>query len=210
MDIEISGRPGIDGLEVSRNDCKLPEGVVVSAGNATISDKNIALKLFDMDYPIFIIDKDGNSVYTENRTELELHSGMYSASEQDIYHCFSVTPHREEAIRGISDVTGYSTSRINALPDDVLMNVINVWLTNVNLSDASTLKDQLNAAIDCKPQTNHLKSIEELIECNPNSIDGIINNLPKGENERRSVLAEIKELRTQAGSPSDDKREITR
>lgn len=41
-----------------------------------ITEKSIALRMFDLDYPIFIIDKDGNSVYPSSRAEIEQHSGM--------------------------------------------------------------------------------------------------------------------------------------
>ena len=47
-----------------------------------------------------------------------------------------------------------------------------------------------------------MKTVEEMVEGNYNSIDGVINNLPTGNDERPSVLQALRELR---GNDSEDK-----
>lgn len=71
-------------------------------------------------------------------------------------------------------------------------------------TQSEQLKEELNLLLVGAPaptvvsheKENYLKTTEELIEGNCNSIDGVINNLPSGTSstEKPSVLAALREL----------------
>ena len=96
-----------------------------------------------------------------------------------------------QIIADISGLTGISVNQINALPQDVREEIVDRYSRDFGTVSNSELAEQIHAAISGKPPENHLKTIEEFVEGNANSIDGIINNLPPPEpNERRLSLAE--------------------
>lgn len=85
---------------------------------------------------------------------------------------------REELLSDISRLTDISLNQIRALPKDIQEDIIDVFSRDIGTVNNSKLAEQITAALGGKPPENHLKTVEELVEGNANSIDGVINNLP--------------------------------
>lgn len=111
-------------------------------------------------------------------------------------------------VADISGLTGISANQINALPQDVREEIVDRYFRDFGTVSNGELADRINAAISGKPPENHLKTVEELIEGNANSIDGIINNLPPPEpNERKLTLAERIEAARENNNRENERRE---
>lgn len=106
----------------------------------------------------------------------------------------ALKPPTEEDIRGqilseIAVLTGISLNQIRSLPKDVQENIIEVYARDFGTVSKSEIAEQITAAINGKPPENHLKTVEEMIEGNANSIDGVINNLPPASEHSEHKLS---------------------
>lgn len=211
-------------LETDEN--PLPEGVIVTGNQAVISDKSLALAVYDNDCAVFVTDENGKLQLLTDRNDIINHSGTYSVATADLELVLErdrqleqekpqekseseVFKEKQElALAEISALTGVSISQLQALPDDVKDDVLQLYARNGG-TQSEQLKEDLNLLLVGAPSTaaqekdNYLKTTEELIEGNYNSIDGVINNLPSGtsDTERPSVLAALKELGGGHSSP---------
>lgn len=194
----------------------LPEGVIVTGNQAVISDKSLALAVYDNDCAVFVTDENGKLQLLTDRNDIINHSGTYTVATADLELVLErdrqleqekpqekseseVFKEKQElALAEISALTGVSISQLQALPDDVKDDVLQLYARNGG-TQSEQLKEDLNLllvgapSITTQDKENHLKTTEELIEGNYNSIDGVINNLPS-DTERPSVLAALKEL----------------
>lgn len=201
-------------LETDEN--PLPEGVIVTGNQAVISDKSLALAVYDNDCAVFVTDENGRLQLLTDRNDIINHSGTYTVATADLELVLErdrqleqekpqekseseVFKEKQElALAEISALTGVSISQLQALPDDVKDDVLQLYARNGG-TQSEQLKEDLNLllvgapSITTQDKENHLKTTEELIEGNYNSIDGVINNLPS-DTERPSVLASLKEL----------------
>lgn len=201
-------------LETDEN--PLPEGVIVTGNQAVISDKSLALAVYDNDCAVFITDENGKLQLLTDRNDIINHSGTYTIATADLELVLErdrqleqekpqekseseVFKEKQElALAEISALTGVSISQLQALPDDVKDDVLQLYARNGG-TQSEQLKEDLNLilvgapSITAQSKENHLKTTEELIEGNYNSIDGVINNLPS-DTEKPSVLAALKEL----------------
>lgn len=199
---------------------KLPNGVFVSGSAAIIPDKSTVLEMFDKDYPVFLTDEEGEMKLIESVDEIKRHSGNFSVSADDVYDFLKIersnpeeehknenveqvqkTEEQNEMLTYISVLTGASISQLYALPADVKEDLTDVYRNNSGIVENAALAAMLNMVLDGKPlpaeaQHNPLKSAEELIEGNCNSIDGIINNVPQqeGSTEEKSSVMELLQL----------------
>ena len=197
----------------------LPEGVIVTGNQAVISDKSLALAVYDNDCAVFVTDENGKLQLLTDRNDIINHSGTYTVATADLELVLErdrqleqekpqekseseVFKEKQElALAEISALTGVSISQLQALPDDVKDDVLQLYARNGG-TQSEQLKEDLNLLLVGAPSAaaqekdNYLKTTEELIEGNYNSIDGVINNLPSGtsDTERPSVLAALKEL----------------
>lgn len=118
---------------------------------------------------------------------------------------------REELLSDISRLTDISLNQIRALPKDVQEDIIDVFSRDIGTVNNSKLAEQITAALGGKPPENHLKTVEELVEGNANSIDGVINNLPPADehdNDRKLSLEErILAARERSGKFSEPQQE---
>lgn len=211
-------------LETDEN--PLPEGVIVTGNQAVISDKSLALAVYDNDCAVFVTDENGKLQLLTDRNDIINHSGTYTVATADLELVLErdrqleqekpqekseseVFKEKQElALAEISALTGVSISQLQALPDDVKDDVLQLYARNGG-TQSEQLKEDLNLLLVGAPSTaaqekdNYLKTTEELIEGNYNSIDGVINNLPSGtsDTERPSVLAALKELGGGHSSP---------
>ncbi len=208
----------------------LPEGTIITGNQAVISDKSLALSVYDNDCAVFITDKNGRLQLLTDRNDIVNHSGTYTVSTADLELVLERDRKREQekpqeksesekiaeqtelAMAEISAFTGVSLTQLQALPIDIKNDIITTYQQNVNALANDELVSLLNSVLEGKPiafyeqakeehspvmneKGNYLKTVEELVEGNYNSIDGVINNLPPdSENERPSVLAALKEL----------------
>lgn len=194
----------------------LPEGVIVTGNQAVISDKSLALAVYDNDCAVFVTDENGKLQLLTDRNDIINHSGTYTVATADLELVLErdrqleqekpqekseseVFKEKQElALAEISALTGVSISQLQALPDDVKDDVLQLYARNGG-TQSEQLKEDLNLllvgapSITTQSKENHLKTTEELIEGNYNSIDGVINNLPS-DTEKPSVLAALKEL----------------
>ena len=194
----------------------LPEGVIVTGNQAVISDKSLALAVYDNDCAVFVTDENGRLQLLTDRNDIINHSGTYTVATADLELVLErdrqleqekpqekseseVFKEKQElALAEISALTGVSISQLQALPDDVKDDVLQLYARNGG-TQSEQLKEDLNLllvgapSITTQSKENHLKTTEELIEGNYNSIDGVINNLPS-DTEKPSVLAALKEL----------------
>ncbi|MBP1548071.1 MAG: DUF4316 domain-containing protein [Oscillospiraceae bacterium] len=201
-------------LETDEN--PLPEGVIVTGNQAVISDKSLALAVYDNDCAVFVTDENGKLQLLTDRNDIINHSGTYTVATADLELVLErdrqleqekpqekseseVFKEKQElALAEISALTGVSISQLQALPDDVKDDVLQLYARNGG-TQSEQLKEDLNLllvgapSITTQSKENHLKTTEELIEGNYNSIDGVINNLPS-DTEKPSVLAALKEL----------------
>lgn len=115
---------------------------------------------------------------------------------------------RTELLSDISRLTDISINQIRALPKDVQEDIIEVYSRDIGTVSNSILAKQITAAINGKPPENHLKSIEELVEGNANSIDGVINNLPSANDERSEKKLSLEERILAAREKSGQDREM--
>ena len=192
----------------------LPEGVIVTGNQAVISDKSLALAVYDNDCAVFVTDENGKLQLLTDRNDIINHSGTYTVATADLELVLErdrqleqekpqekseseVFKEKQElALAEISALTGVSISQLQALPDDVKDDVLQLYARNGG-TQSEQLKEDLNLllvgapSITTQDKENHLKTTEELIEGNYNSIDGVINNLPS-DTERPSVLAALK------------------
>lgn len=197
----------------------LPDGVIVTGNQAIVSDKNIALAAFDNDIAVFAADENGRLRLLTDRNEIVNNSAAYTVAASDLELVLERVRKLEQekpqekseseifkekqelALSEISALTGVSLSQLQALPDDVKDDVLQLYARNGG-TQSEQLKEELNMLLVGAPyvppheKENYLKTTEELIEGNCNSIDGVINNLPSGTSstERPSVLAALKEL----------------
>ncbi len=215
-----------------KNKKPLPKGVTIGADRAVITEKRVALDMFDSGFPIFVIGEDGVPHYLESRADVENHSGMYNVPADDMYlflerdagkehektEAEKVNEQEERTLSDISAFTGISLMRLYSLPSDVKHDVISLYMTNVNISANEDIKSQIQNILDGKPaeeqpkeKYNPLAKVEELVEGNYNNIDGVINNLPSGtsvmgkEEERPSVLQAIRELQGNSSSSEPER-----
>ena len=118
---------------------------------------------------------------------------------------------REELLSDISRLTDISLNQIRALPKDIQEDIIDVFSRDIGTVNNSKLAEQITAALGGKPPENHLKTVEELVEGNANSIDGVINNLPPADehdNDRKLSLEErILAARERSGKFSEPQQE---
>ncbi len=206
-------------LEADKN--LLPEGTIISGNQAVISDKSIALAIYDNNCAVFITGENGRLQLLTDRNDIVNHSGTYSVSTADLMPVLELERKLEQekpqeksesevlkekqelALSEISALTGVSLSQLQALPDDIKEDVLQLYARNGG-TQSEQLKEELNLLLVGAPaptvvpqeKENYLKSTEELIEGNCNSIDGVINNLPSGTSstEKPSVLAALREL----------------
>lgn len=81
----------------------------------------------------------------------------------------------EDFIPKIAEKLGVTVSMLQALPNDVLQMMRQIYIQTVNDPAAfQTRMQQLFRMQDISP----IKTVEETVEQNANCIDGIINNLP--------------------------------
>lgn len=216
--------------EPKKNRKPLPKGVTVDANGAVITEKRVALDMYDSGFPVFIIGEDGAAHILESRADVENHSGMYTVPADDMYlflerdvqkertqtEAEKVNEQEEHALAEISAFTGVSVMRLYSLPPDVKHDVIALYMTNINVLGSDEMKNRICGVLDGTPLTeppkekyNPLAKVEELVEGNYNSIDGVINNLPSGtsvigeQDERPSVLQAIRELQGENASERD-------
>lgn len=206
-------------LEADKN--LLPEGTIISGNQAVIFDKSIALAIYDNNCAVFIAGENGRLQLLTDRNDIVNHSGTYSVSTADLMPVLELERKLEQekpqeksesevlkekqelALSEISALTGVSLSQLQALPDDIKEDVLQLYARNGG-TQSEQLKEELNLLLVGAPaptvvpqeKENYLKSTEELIEGNCNSIDGVINNLPSGTSstEKPSVLAALREL----------------
>ncbi len=196
----------------------LPEGTIITGNQAVISDKSLALSVYDNDCAVFVADENGKLQLLIDRNDIVNHSGTYTVSTVDLELVLErdrkleqekpqeksesevLKEKQELALSEISALTGVSLSQLQALPDDVKDDVLLLYGRNGG-TQSEQLKEDLNLLLTGAPlhssqeKENPTKTLEELIEGNYNSIDGVINNLPPAsENARPSVLAALKEL----------------
>ncbi|MCM1059772.1 MAG: DUF4316 domain-containing protein [Eubacterium sp.] len=204
-------------IDPAKNRKPLPKGVAVNADRAIISEKSVALDMFDSGFPVFVIGEDGAAHILESREDEENHVGMYNVPADDMYlflerdvikdreqtEAEKVSEREEKAFGDISAFTGISLVQLYSLPADVKYGVISMYMTNSNITGSDDLKSRIisyihdNAPPERKREDNPLKTVEEMVEGNYNSIDGVINNLPteSAENgERLSVMRALREL----------------
>lgn len=215
--------------EPEKNRKPLPKGVVITADRAVITEKSVALNMYDSGFPVFVIGEDGAAHILESRSDVENHSGMYSVPADDMYiflerdvikdrsktEAEKADEREEHAFSEISAFTGISLVQLYSLPADIKYGVVAMYMTNSNITGSDDLKSRIISYIhDNLPpdqeqpvKDNPLKTVEEMVEGNYNSIDGVINNLPTGNDERPSVLQALRELR---GDDSEDIRERER
>ena len=205
--------------QLAADEKPLPEGVIVTGNQAVISEKSLALAVYDNDCAVFVTDKNGKLQLLTDRNDIINHSGTYTVAASDLELVLErdrqleqekpqekseseVFKEKQElALAEISALTGVSLSQLQALPDDVKDDVLQLYARNGG-TQSEQLKEELNLLLVGAPSVatqekdNYLKTTEELIEGNYNSIDGVINNLPSGtsDTERPSVLAALKEL----------------
>lgn len=197
----------------------LPDGVIVTGNQAIVSDKSIALAAFDNNIAVFATDENGRMRLLTDRQDIVNNSDTYTVAASDLELVLERVRKLEQekpqekseseifkekqelALSEISALTGVSLSQLQALPDDVKDDVLQLYARNGG-TQSEQLKEELNMLLVGAPyvppyeKENYLKTTEELIEGNCNSIDGVINNLPSGTSstERPSVLAALKEL----------------
>ncbi len=223
MEATLSKTPEIEDRQLNPNDKpKLPEGVIITAGEARITDKGIALELFDKDYSVFIVDENGESMYINSREDIENHNGEFTCSSDEIRLYLAEkensapelkatkkeeTEKRQEEIAAeISELTGISLVRINALPADIREKAIDIYARNVDVLDQDELVARINAAVyDKSPsmseweQVGDPREIEKLMELNtPKELndpaDRPANTAPSSEKQKKpSILAFLKE-----------------
>lgn len=193
--------------------------MIVTGNQAVISDKSLALAVYDNDCAVFVTDENGRLQLLTDRNDIVNHSGTYTVATADLELILErdrqleqekpqeksesevLKEKQELALAEISALTGVSLSQLQALPDDVKEDVLQLYARNGG-TQSEQLKEDLNLLLVGTPSAttqekdNYLKTTEELIEGNYNSIDGVINNLPSGtsDTERPSVLAALKEL----------------
>lgn len=214
-------------IQLETDEKSLPEGVIATGNQAVISDKSLAIAVYDNDCAVFVADENGELRLLTDRNDIVNHSGTYTVSTTDlelVLECErqleqekqqekseseALKEKQELALAEISALTGVSLSQLQALPDDVKDDVLQLYARNGG-TQSEQLKEELNLLLVGAPYTvareneNYLKTTEELIEGNCNSIDGVINNLPSGtsDTERPSVLAALKELSGGQSAPS--------
>lgn len=119
---------------------------------------------------------------------------------------------REQLIADISGLTGISLNQIKALPKDVQEDIIEVYSREIGVVSNGELADRITSAISGKSPENHLKTVEELVEGNANSIDGVINNLPTTNDERpekKSLEERILAAREKSGQDRETQSQNT-
>lgn len=109
-----------------------------------------------------------------------------------------VTENKEQKIlTELASITSFTISQLNSLPKDIKTDIIAEYELNggkidtdsfaKNIADIlhveipkveETISSNVNIQTESKEKDNPLKTVEELIEGNANSIDGVINNLP--------------------------------
>ncbi len=201
------------------------EGELTTGSGFPISDKDMALEMFDKDYPIFIVDENGEQRLAENRADIENHSGVYSSSTGNVVEFLAKdltedTQKEQEIQRrederkaeledgrmaAIAACIGLSVSQLGAVPNDVKEDIFAEYDRNVGILSGAALAASLNSILDGKPvQNNYLQTVEELTEANYNSIDGIINNKPPDNltTERPSVIRQIADIQSSQKSHS--------
>ena len=201
---------------------KLPDGVVVSGNRAEISDKRVALELHDLGCPVFSLGEDGKVHLFTKREDIEAHTSMYCTPAVSLDKFLEITDReppapdkteeqkiaeqRDMALSEISAFTGISRTQLQGLPLDIQEELIATYMFNVNIAANPQMTELLNSVIEGKPiasveqqenklPENYMKTTEELIEGNYNSIDGVINNLPKDDEGRTSVIASINAIK---------------
>lgn len=204
--------------QLEADKASFPEGTIITGNQAAISDKSLALSLHDNDCAVFITDENGRLQLLTDRNDIVNHSGTYTVSTADLELVLErdrkleqeklpeksesevLKEKQELALSEISALTGVSLSQLQALPEDIKDDVLLLYGRNGG-TQSEQLKEDLNLLLVGAPlhssQEKEIptKTLEELIEGNYNSIDGVINNLPPdSENERPSVLAALKEL----------------
>lgn len=125
------------------------------------------------------MDKTANVIQRFLRQE----NREQTAKEQQAVKAPTEEHIREQLLTDISGLTGISPSQIKALPKDVQEDIIEIYSREIGVVGNSELADRITSAISGKLPENHLKTVEELVEGNANSIDGVINNLPTANDE---------------------------
>ena len=134
--------------EPKKNRKPLPKGVTVNADRAVITEKSVALNMYDSGFPVFVIGEDGAAHILESRSDVENHSGMYSVPADDMYlflerdvikdrsktEAEKADEREERAFSEISAFTGVSLVQLYSLPADVKYGVVAMYMTNSNIT----------------------------------------------------------------------------
>lgn len=138
-----------------------------------------------------------------------------------------LTENREEKILNeIAAATGYTSSQLNVLPKDIKADLIAEYDRSGGQISTSTFAHEIASILNVEPPKQEIsqpvaniktqksekdestKTIEELVEGNANSIDGIINNeKPKEEKIKEVSRFSLKDLHSDKYTPRSNKSE---
>ena len=138
-----------------------------------------------------------------------------------------LTENREEKILNeIAAATGYTSSQLNVLPKDIKADLIAEYDRSGGQISTSTFAHEIASILNVEPPKQEIsqpvanvktqksekdestKTIEELVEGNANSIDGIINNeKPKQEKIKEVSRFSLKDLHSDKYTPRSNKSE---
>lgn len=122
----------------------LPEGTIITGNQAVISDKSLALAIYDNDCAVFVAGENGRLQLLTDRDDVVNHSGTYFVSSSDLMPVLELERKLEQekpqeksesevlkekqelALSEISALTGVSLSQLQALPDDIKEDVLAV------------------------------------------------------------------------------------
>ncbi len=186
----------------------------VNGGKAVFSDKSTAIQIYQSGLPVFQLDNDGKPHILGGISEIETCENKFCVPSDELNR-FLRHDDREKTVQEqaeekpsedmekqivfdkISLLTGVSITQLNALPRDIKEEILVKYTDDVVTVTEGELAKHINDMIDGKPD-NPLKSVEEQVEDNANSIDGIINNLPVDEDGKRSALATIEIIKRES------------
>lgn len=145
------------------------------------------------------------------------------ADEKDIE---SAENREEKILNEIAVATGYTSSQLNVLPKDIKADLIAEYDRSGGQISTSTFAQEIASILNVEPPKQEIsqpvanvktqksekdestKTIEELVEGNANSIDGIINNeKPKQEKIKEVSRFSLKDLHSDKYTPRSNKSE---
>lgn len=194
-----------------------------NSGKAVFSDKDTALRIHYSGFPVFSLDEnvkphllgseaeikqctDKYCVPTDELNRFLRHDDREKTAEEQLEEKPNEESRKQTVFSEISLLTGISLNQLQALPRDVKEEILVKYSDDIGTVRESELAKEINGIIDGKPD-NPLKSLEEQIEGNANSIDGIINNLPTDEEGKRSVFATIDVIKREYSKDGQEERQ---